>query len=68
MRDWPRQGKPVRIGLLVRRFGGYNGKCKRKIFAARLPGIRAPRARETTRLAEIVGAVGYAWGRVRVWE
>jgi len=61
MRDWPRQGKPVRIGLLVRRFGGYNGNCQRKIFAEWLPGILAPRDRETAR-AQILGAVGYALG------
>jgi hypothetical protein len=27
---------------VVQRFRSYNGNCKRKIFAERLPGIRAP--------------------------
>ena len=50
---------------LVFWFGGFvatNGNYKREIFAARLPGILAPRDRETRRLAEILGAVGDAWG------
>ena len=53
--------RPVRICLLVRRFRCHNPSCKRKIFAERLLEI-APRARETKRLAELLGIVGYEMG------
>jgi transposase len=62
MRDLPWQGKRVEIHLQARRFRCRNNACDRKIFAERLPDLAGPKARETTRLCEIVGLVGYALG------
>jgi transposase len=62
MRDLPWQGKRVEIHLRARRFRCRNNACDRKIFAERLPDLAGPKARETTRLCEIVGLVGYALG------
>jgi transposase len=39
-----------------------NAACEQKIFAERLPAMADPKARQTTRLCEIVGLVGYALG------
>lgn len=62
MRDLPWQGRQVAIHLQTRRFRCRNEDCDQKIFAERLPTVAAPSARETTRLCEIVGPVGYALG------
>ena len=62
MRDLPWQGRQVEIHLQTRRFRCRNKECDRKIFAERLPAVATPKARETTRLCEIVGLVGYALG------
>jgi len=62
MRDLPWQGKRVEIHLQARRFRCRNNACDRKIFAERLPDLAGPKARETTRLCEIVGLVGDALG------
>jgi transposase len=62
MRDLPWQGRRVEIHLQARRFRCRNEECEQKIFAERLPAVAAPKARETTRLCEIVGLVGYALG------
>ncbi len=62
LRDLPWQGRPVEIHLQTRRFRCRNLECARKIFAERLPAVAAWKARESTRLCEIVGLVGYALG------
>jgi len=62
MRDLPWQGRQVEIHLQTRRFRCRNKKCAIRIFAERLPGVATPNARETTRLCEIIGMVGYALG------
>jgi transposase len=62
LRDLPWQGKSVRIHLQARRFRCRNRQCERKIFAERLSDVAAPRARETIRLREIIGLVGYTMG------
>jgi transposase len=62
MRDLPWQGRQVEIHLQTRRFRCRNRKCSRKIFAERLSAVAIPKARQTTRLCEIVGQVGYALG------
>jgi transposase len=62
LRDLPWQGKSVRIHFQARRFRCRNPQCERKIFAEQLSEIAAPRARETARLCEIIGLVGYAMG------
>jgi hypothetical protein len=62
VRDLPWQGRPVEIHLQTRRFRCLNKGCARKIFAESVPAVAARKARETTRLCEIVGLVGYALG------
>ena len=62
MRDLPWQGRQVEIHVQTRRFRCRNEQCEQRIFAERLPAVVAPRARETVRLCEIVGLVGYALG------
>jgi transposase len=62
MRDLPWQGRQVEIHLQTRRFRCRNAECEQKIFAERLPAVADPKARQTTRLCEIVGLVGYALG------
>lgn len=62
MRDLPWQGRQVELQIQTRRFRCRNNLCDRKIFAERLPSVATPRARETKRLCEMVGLVGYALG------
>lgn len=62
MRDLPWQGRKVEIHLQVRRFRCRNPGCDQKIFAERLPAVMAPNARETLRLSEVVGLIGYVLG------
>jgi len=62
MRDLPWQGRQVEIHLQTRRFRCRNKACSRKIFAEQLPTVAAPNARETRRLCETLGVVGYALG------
>jgi hypothetical protein len=52
----------VKIHLQTRRFRCPNKECARKIIAESLPVVAARQARETMRLCEIVGLVGYALG------
>jgi transposase len=60
--DLPWAGIPVRIHIEVHRFFCDNPCCVRKIFSERLPGIAAPWARRTCRLAECQQAIGLATG------
>jgi len=62
LRDLPWQGQQVRIQLKTRRIRCRNGHCKRKIFADRLPGVAALRARETDRLGQTLRLIGYLLG------
>ena len=62
VRDLPWQGRQVEIHLQTRRFRCLNKECARKIFAESLPAVAARKARETVRLCETVGLVGYALG------
>jgi transposase len=62
LRDLPWQGKAVRIHFQARRFRCRNAQCGRKIFAEQLSSVAAPRARETARLSEIIGLIGYTMG------
>ena len=62
VRDLPWQGRQVELHLQTRRFRCLNQECARKIFAENLPAVAARKARETVRLCEIVGLVGYALG------
>jgi hypothetical protein len=57
-------GRDGKLKFICRRdaFDVGNKGCARKIFAEGLPAIAARKARETMRLCEIVGLVGYALG------
>jgi len=57
---WGEHGVTVRLN--VRRLFCDNLQCGRSIFAERLPGVTAPWARKTTRLAGRLTAVGVALG------
>jgi transposase len=61
LQDLPWQGLTVQILLRVRRFRCRNRRCPRKVFTERVEGIPSY-LRQTSRLAEIVRAVGYAAG------
>lgn len=50
------------IRLKVRRLFCDNTGCKRHVFTERLPGVAAPWARRTTRLADRLATVGLALG------
>ncbi len=60
--DLPWAGWGVRLELHVRRFFCQNPECKRRIFTERLPGVIAPYARRTTRLADLLTLIGFAMG------
>jgi transposase len=60
--DLPWADVPVSICLEVRRFFCRNDGCPRVIFCERLPGVVAPWARRTKRLAKAQRAIGLALG------
>jgi transposase len=60
--DLPWQGRPVRLRLRTRRWVCSNSACSRRIFTERLPGVVAPYARRTARLAVVVEAIALALG------
>ena len=60
--DLPWQGVPVRVRLQVRRVFCDTATCQRRIFTERLPGVVAPYARRTDRLAAWFMHVAFALG------
>ena len=60
--DLPWGEHAVTVLLNVRRLFCDNTRCKRNIFAERLPDVAAPWARKTVRLAGRLTAVGLALG------
>jgi transposase len=60
--DVPWHAVSFRLELHVRRFFCDRPDCSRHIFTERLPGVVAPHARRTHRLAAWVRAVGFAVG------
>ena len=60
--DLPSLGRTVRVGLRVQRFYCRNAACARLTFAEHLPGLVAPYARRTHRLAAAQNRVGTALG------
>jgi transposase len=60
--DLPWANYRVRLYLLVRKFFCRNAACSRRIFTERLPTVAAPWARQTTRLARRLIAMGVALG------
>jgi transposase len=62
--DLPWQGLAVRLELHVRRFRCDKPDCPRQIFAERLPGVVAPGARRSERLAwRWVARPAHGWQR-----
>jgi transposase len=60
--DLPCLGREVRLELAVRRLYCRNPACLRQTFVERLPGLIAPHAHRTRRLAAAQGRVGVALG------
>jgi len=60
--DLPIQGRPVQIRLTVSRWRCRNSDCGQSIFTERLPGMVAPRARQTGRAASILRLLGHGVG------
>ena len=62
LRDLSAQGAPVIVNARLGRWRCRNQRCDRRIFTERLPGLAAPFARRTTRLAKIVRLLGHSAG------
>ena len=60
--DLPWGAYAVSIRLKIRRLFCDNARCKRRIFAERVPSVVAPWARKTTRLTGRLTAMGLALG------
>ena len=60
--DLPCLGRRVRLQVAVRRFVCPQSDCPRRIFAERLPGFAAPRARTTDRLRQTQADIGSSLG------
>jgi transposase len=60
--DLPCLGRCVRLRIAVRRFVCTQPDCPRRIFAERLPGFAAPRARTTDRLRQTQADIGSSLG------
>jgi zinc-finger of transposase IS204/IS1001/IS1096/IS1165 len=60
--DLPCLGREVCLELALRRLYCRNPACSRRTFVERLPGLIAPRAQRTDRLATAQGRVGVAMG------
>jgi transposase len=62
LRDLSAQGAPVIVNARLGRWRCRNQRCDRRIFTQRLPGLEAPFARRTARLAGIVRLLGHSAG------
>src|SRR3984885_62721 len=60
--DLSPQGTPVVISARLGRWRCRNQECNRRIFTERVPGLAAPFARRTARLAGIVRLLGHSAG------
>lgn len=60
--DLPWHGIAVRLPVRVRRFFCDHPTCQQAIFTERLPGLVAPYARKTARLAQVLEVIGMAVG------
>jgi len=60
--DLPCLGREARLELMMRRLYCRNAACSRRTFVERLPGLVAPHAHRTHRLAAAQGRVGVAMG------
>src|ERR1700678_1789972 len=62
LRDLSAQGAPVIVNARLGRWRCRNQQCDRRIFTERVPGLAAPFARRTARLAGIVRLLGHSAG------
>jgi hypothetical protein len=62
LNDLPCLGRRVRLRVAIRRFVCPTSGCPRRIFAERLPGFAAPRARTTDRLRQTQTDIGSSLG------
>ena len=62
LRDLSAQGAPVIVNARLGRWRCRNQLCDRRIFTERVPGLAAPFARRTARLAGIVRLLGHSAG------
>ncbi len=62
LRDLTAQGAPVIISARLARWRCRNQRCDRRMFTERVPGLAAPFARQTARLAGIVRLLGHSAG------
>ena len=60
--DLSAQGAPVVVNARLGRWRCRNQLCDRRIFTERVPGLAAPFARRTARLAGIVRLLGHSAG------
>ena len=60
LRDLSAQGALVIINARLARWRCRNQRCDRRMFTERVPGLAAPFARQTARLAGIVRLLGIA--------
>ena len=60
--DLSAQGAPVIVNARLGRWRCRNQQCDRRIFTERVPGLAAPFARRTARLAGIVRLLGHSAG------
>jgi transposase len=60
--DLPWHGIALRLQLHIRRFFCDTPPCQQAIFTERLPGLVAPYARKTARLAQVLEVIGMAVG------
>src|SRR5271167_4775823 len=60
--DLSAQGAPVIVHARLGRWRCRNQQCDRRIFTERVPGLAAPFARRTARLAGIVRLLGHSAG------
>ena len=56
----PLRGAPVIINARLARWRCRNQRCDRRIFTERLPGLAAPFARQTARMAGLVRLLGHS--------
>jgi transposase len=62
LRDLSAQGAPVIVHARLGRWRCRNQQCDRLVFTERVPGLAAPFARRTARLAGIVRLLGHSAG------
>jgi transposase len=60
--DLPCAGRLVTVHAHLRKFRCANGQCSQRVFSERFPQYVRPWARKTTRLADVIHALGVALG------